>query len=105
MQAKLESVRAVMREAAPATEERISYGIPTFALAGQYVVYFAGWKHHISVYPVPAVDAALEAELAPYVTGKGTLQFPLDQPIPLDLIRQVVEVLMARRREAASSGP
>ena len=77
-----------MRRGAPGTEERISYGIPTFALDGRYLIYFAGWKQHVSVYPIPETDDVLERAIAPYRTGKGTLRFPLDQPIPYDLIER-----------------
>jgi uncharacterized protein YdhG (YjbR/CyaY superfamily) len=99
VQDKLTAVREAMRDAAPGTEEAISYGIPTFTLEGRHVVYFAGWKRHISVYPKPAVDEALERELGPYISGRGTLRFPLDEPIPLDLIRRVVTMLLTQWRE------
>jgi uncharacterized protein YdhG (YjbR/CyaY superfamily) len=96
----LESVQAAIREVAPGTQERISYGIPTFTLGGRYIVYIAGWKEHISVYPVPAVDLALEKELARYKAGAGTLRFPLANPMPLDLIQRVVRVLLEHRVDA-----
>ena len=97
VQATLQAVRQTMRTAAPGTEETISYDIPTLTLGGRYVVYFAGWKHHISVYPVPAVEGQLGKDLEPYVAGKGTLKFPLDKPIPFDLIEQVVRLLIEQR--------
>ena len=101
-QAILQDVRGAMRRGAPGTEERISYGIPTFALDGRYLIYFAGWKQHVSVYPIPESDDALERAIAPYRAGKGTLRFPLDQPIPYDLIeRLAAAALAARRRETA----
>jgi uncharacterized protein YdhG (YjbR/CyaY superfamily) len=93
----LEDVRRTMRDAAPGTEETISYGIPTFKLEGRYVVYFSGWKEHLSVYPVPAGDEALTRELEPYREGAGTLRFPYAKPVPLDLIRRVTEALMGER--------
>jgi uncharacterized protein YdhG (YjbR/CyaY superfamily) len=97
----LEELRALVRKAAPGVSERISYGIPTFDLAEKYLVYIAGWTKHVSIYPVTAgVEAALGDELAPYRKGKGTLQFPLGQPLPTSLIRRVVE---ARRRERAGA--
>ena len=89
VQEKLESVRAAIRAVVPGTEERISYDIPTFALNGKYVVYFSGWKEHVSVYPIPDADPALERELKPHMAGKGTLKFPLDKPMPLELIATV----------------
>jgi uncharacterized protein YdhG (YjbR/CyaY superfamily) len=95
---KLESVREAMRAALPGTEERISYGIPTFTLGGQYVAYFSGWKEHISVYPIPGGDAALARELKPHMAGKGTLKFPLSKPLPLELIGRVAAGLLEQRR-------
>ena len=100
VRATLEAVRRTMREAAPGTEESISYGIPTLKLEGRYVAYFSGWKEHLSVYPIPSGDAALTAELAPYREGAGTLRFPYAQPIPLDLIARVTARLLEQRREA-----
>jgi len=102
VRAKLESVRSTMRDAAPGTEERISYGIPTFTLDGRYLVYFAGWKDHVSVYPVPGGSAELEAAIAPYQSGKGTLKFPLDQPLPLQVIGEVTSTLLRQRRQGLS---
>lgn len=98
---KLESVRAAIRAAVPGTEERISYGIPTFALGGKYVVYFSGWKEHVSVYPIPDAEPALERELKPHMAGKGTLKFPLTKPMPLDLIARVAARLLEQRQAKA----
>ena len=95
---KLESVRTAIRAAVPGTEERISYGIPTFALDGRYVVYFSGWKEHVSVYPIPDADPDLERELKPHMAGKGTLKFPLGKPMPLELIARVAARLLEQRR-------
>ncbi|HEX9828881.1 MAG TPA: DUF1801 domain-containing protein [Bacteroidota bacterium] len=88
---KLEKLRQAIRKAAPEAEETISYQIPAFILHGKRLVYFAGWKHHISVYPVPAGDKDFKKKIAPYQTGKGTLQFPLDKSLPLRLIRKIVK--------------
>lgn len=76
VQTILKRVRRTIRKAAPGADEAISYQIPTFKFKGKYVVYFAGWKDHISVSPVPAVDEALEEEISQYRGGKGTLRFP-----------------------------
>lgn len=89
----LEAVRHAIRNAAPHAQEGISYGIPAFALDGRFVVWFAGWKRHISLYPIPSGDPALTAELAPYVAAKGTLRFPLAEPIPLDLVGRIATEL------------
>lgn len=67
----LTDVRAAIRAAVPGTEERISYGIPTFTLDGRYVVYFSGWKRHVSVYPIPDADADLARRIAPYQFRQG----------------------------------
>ena len=89
-------MRRTIRQAAPEAVESISYQIPTYKLNGQPLIYFAGWKHHISIYPLPSGDASFEAELDEYRSGKGTAQFPLDKPIPYDLIRKMVEFHLAR---------
>ena len=93
----LEQVRTTIRAAVPGAEETISYDIPTFKLGGRPVVYFAGWKHHVSVYPIPDADQSLERELAPYRAAKGTLKFPLDRPIPYQTIGRAVARLAAQR--------
>ncbi len=97
VQVILQEVRRRIRNAAPATAEKISYGIPTFTLSGAYLVYFAGWKHHVSVYPVPAGDANFDREIEPYRASKGTLKFPLAKPIPYDLIERVATLLHQER--------
>jgi uncharacterized protein YdhG (YjbR/CyaY superfamily) len=94
----LEEVRGRIRNAVPTADETISYGIPTFTLGGRYLVYFAGWKRHISVYPIPAGDATFEREIEPYRAGKGTLKFPLSGPIPYDLIERVAALLVEERQ-------
>jgi uncharacterized protein YdhG (YjbR/CyaY superfamily) len=93
----LEEIRHRIRASVPQAEETISYQIPTFSLNGSAFVYFAGWKHHVAVYPIPSGDEAFERELAPYRAAKGTLKFPLKQPIPFDLIERVAALLAAQR--------
>lgn len=93
----LQRVRSAVRQAAPDAEETIRYNVPTYRLNGRSVVHFAGWKEHISLYPVPDGDAAFEKRIRPYRSGKGTLRFPLDRPIPFDLITGVVELLIQER--------
>jgi uncharacterized protein YdhG (YjbR/CyaY superfamily) len=90
IQEKLEKVRQTIRETAPEAEEAISYQMPTFKLNGN-LVHFAGYEHHIGFYPIPTGMEAFKDELSQYKTGKGSVQFPLDQPLPLDLIRRIVE--------------
>jgi uncharacterized protein YdhG (YjbR/CyaY superfamily) len=94
----LEEIRRTMRGAAPGTEETISYDIPTFTLDGRYVIYFAGWKRHIAIYPIPRGDEALEQDITPYVAAKGTLHFPYDKPIPYDLIERLTAAALRARR-------
>ncbi|WP_247040681.1 iron chaperone [Arthrobacter rhizosphaerae] len=98
MQEILREVRRRVHEAVPGAGEMISYGIPTITLEGHYVVYFAAWKHHLSVYPVPHGDEDLRAEIEPYLSGKGTLKFPLGKPVPYDLIANVAAQLAAERQ-------
>lgn len=94
----LEQVRQTILAAAPAEAgQTVSYGIPTVTLDGRYLVYFAGWTNHISLYPVPDGDESFEALVAPYRAAKGTLRFPLREPIPYDVITQVVAALLAQR--------
>ncbi len=101
---KLQAIRQVIQEAAPEAEETIAYQMPTFKLYGN-LVHFAAFTHHIGFYPTPSgTEAPLEGS-ARYKTGKGTLQFPLDQPLPLPLIRQIVEFrvqenLVKRKKKA-----
>jgi len=98
VQVTLRTVREAIRRVAQGTDETMSYGIPTFTLRGRHVVYFAGWKHHVSIYPVPRVDGELERELTRYRSGKGTLRFPLDEPVPEALIERAVVLLMDQRQ-------
>lgn len=96
----LETICQTIRKLVPpGTEETISYGIPTFKLNGTYVVYFAGYAQHVSVYPIPAGDEAFEQEIKPYKSGRGTLKFALDKPLPLDLIKKVVQLHIERNAQ------
>lgn len=86
----LERVRATIAKALPGAQEAISYQIPAFKLDGKAVVFFAGWKEHFSVYPAgPELLAALAEDLKGYTVSKGTIQFPLDQPVPVRLISRI----------------
>ena len=86
----LNQVRDTIKNAVPEAEETISYAIPAFILNKTYLVYFAGYKHHISLYPAPKGNEAFEKEIAGYRSGKGTIQFPLDKPLPLALVTKIV---------------
>lgn len=87
----LEKLRKTIREAAPDATETIGYGIPTFKLNGKNLVHFAGFKNHIGFFPDPRGIEAFEKDLAKYRTGKGTLQFPYDKPVPWDLVTKIVK--------------
>jgi uncharacterized protein YdhG (YjbR/CyaY superfamily) len=95
----LKGVRQTIRKAMPGAEEAISYQILAFKLNGRDVVYFAAWKHHISLYPIPKGDIAFRKVLSPYVAGKGTVKFPLDKPIPFGLITRIVRFHVKEIRE------
>ncbi len=86
----LEQIRSTIKSVAPDASEAIKYAIPTFILNGN-LVHFAGYKNHIGLYPAPSGMEQFEEEIAMYKTGKGTLQFPIDQPMPLDLIARIVK--------------
>ena len=87
----LGKMRRAISKAAPGAVEAISYQMPTFKLNGKNLVHFAAWKDHIGFYPLPSGTAAFQKELAPYKKSKGSVQFPLDRPIPYDLVAKIVE--------------
>jgi len=91
VQAILSKVRLTIRRAAPDAEEAIKYRLPTFVLNERNLVHFGGFHHHIGFYPTPSGTATFKKELAPYVFAKGSIQFPLDQPIPYGLIAKIVK--------------
>ena len=100
----LEKIRMTIRKAAPEAEETISYQMPTFTLNGHYLVYFAAFKKHIGFYPAPIGNAEFEQELSVYGAGKGTVKFPLDQPIPFDLISKIVKFRAKENLERTGTG-
>ena len=90
IQAILVQIRSIIRETVPDAEEVISYQMPTYRLNGN-LVHFAAFKHHIGFYPTPTGVEAFKDEVEPYQHAKGSIRFPLDEPIPYDLIRKIVE--------------
>lgn len=90
VQKKLEELRRTIKEVAPEAEETISYRMPTFKLQGN-LVHFAAFENHIEFYPTSSGIDAFEDELSEYKTGKGSVRFPLDEPVPYDLVREIVE--------------
>ena len=101
VQAILQKIRMTIRDVAPGAEETISYGMPTFTLKGKYLVYFAAYKKHIGFYPAPIGNAEFEEELSAYESGKGTARFPLDRPVPYDLISRIVKFRVKENLERA----
>jgi uncharacterized protein YdhG (YjbR/CyaY superfamily) len=99
IQAVLKKIRLTIRNAAPTAQEVISYRMPAFRLNG-ILVYFAAFKKHIGLYPPIRGDAKIEKEIAPYAGPKGNLQFPLDQPIPYDLIERIVKLRVKQNSKA-----
>ena len=98
----LQEVRRAIHQALPGAEEVISYRIPTYRLHGTYVVYFAGWKNHYSVYPATRLLAeTFKGDLAPYTVEKGTVRFSLADPVPAKLIGRMAKFLANEARERA----
>ena len=98
----LKELRALIRAAAPDATETISYAMPTFDLNGKHLVHFAGFAHHVGLYPMPSGIEAFKDELEPYKNAKGSVQFPLGKPMPWDLIRRIVEYRIGENTRKAS---
>lgn len=94
VQEKLDALRKVIKESAPDAQEKISYQMPTFVLHGN-LVYFAAFKNHIGFYPTPSGIEAFKKQLTGFKTAKGSVQFPLDKPLPYDLVREIVKFRVA----------
>jgi uncharacterized protein YdhG (YjbR/CyaY superfamily) len=101
VQKVLEDVRKAIRKAAPAAAEAMKYGIPTFVLGGN-LVHFGAFKTHIGFYPTPMGIEAFKKELSAYQGAKGSVQFPLDEPMPLGLIGRIVKFRVAQRQQGAA---
>jgi uncharacterized protein YdhG (YjbR/CyaY superfamily) len=99
---RLKTMRSTIRKAAPAAEEAISYQMPTFKLHGN-LVHFAAFKNHIGFYPAPRAIEQFEKELAAYQGSKGTVQFPLDEPLPLGLISRMVKFRVKENLKRAAA--
>jgi len=102
VQTILQHIRRTIHEIAPEATEAIAYGMPTFRLHGN-LVHFAAFKNHIGFYPVPSGMAAFQEELSAYKQGKGSARFPLDKPIPYDLIQRIVRFRVEENRAAAAA--
>ena len=102
IQAILQNLRRTIREVAPDAQEAIKYHMPTFILHGN-LVHFAAFKQHIGLYPTPSGITQFKEELAPYAGAKGSVRFPLDRPIPFDLIRKIVQFRVQENMERAAA--
>src|ERR1043165_8627725 len=91
----LKQVRKAIKAAAPKAEEAISYGMPGYKLNGKPLVYFAGYEHHIGFYATPTGHKKFEKQLSKYKQGKGSVQFPIDEPMPLKLITEITRFRVA----------
>ena len=99
----LERVRAAIHAGVPDGEEKVRYGMGAVMLGGRYAIHFAGWKHHVGLYPVPAFDGPLEADVAPYRSKKDTVNFLFADPVPYDLITRMSQEIVRMRRAAAAT--
>ena len=96
---RLTAMRGVVRDAAPHGDEVIAYDMPALRLDGRFLVSYAAYKRHDSLFPASeAVETELAGEVTPYLAGKGTIRFPVSEPLPLDLIRRIVEIRVREHR-------
>lgn len=96
-QARLHQIRQMIKTIAPQASESISYAIPAYKINGRAFMYFAAYDSHISLHPVPSnIEPELKSQIAPHIKGKGTLQFPLNQPLPIDLINKIIYSLLPK---------
>lgn len=103
VQTLLQQIRQVIHDTLPGLGETLSYGMPTFTLSGKYLVYIAAHKKHIGLYPAPTGVEEFHEAVALYRGGKGTLKFPLDKPMPFDLIRTIVQFRVKEQAEKAAA--
>jgi uncharacterized protein YdhG (YjbR/CyaY superfamily) len=102
VQKRLQEIRTTIQKAAPEAAETINYAIPTFTLNGN-LVHFAGFKNHIGFYPAPSGIEAFKKELSVYEGAKGSVQFPLDRPLPLGLVARIVKFRVKENLEKAAA--
>ncbi|MEO3946719.1 DUF1801 domain-containing protein [Gorillibacterium sp. CAU 1737] len=102
VQELLQTLRNVIKQAAPDAKEKISYQMPPFDLHGN-LVHFAAYEHHIGFYPAPSGITAFQDELSAYKSAKGSVQFPLDQPLPYELISRIVQFRVQENTEKAAA--
>lgn len=97
----MRQIRKLIRNLVPDAKEKISYQMAAFERNGKNIIHFAGWKKHVSLYPVPAGSEAFERQIANYVDGKGTVKFLLDEPLPIKLIERVVKLHLVVNKKKA----
>ena len=100
---QLAGVRRTIHEAAPHAAEKISYGMATFTVDGKPLIYYAGWKNHVGLYPVPTGDPEFEDAIGPYRRAKDTVRFPISRPVPLELISEITDLCLNRRAAIAEA--
>jgi uncharacterized protein YdhG (YjbR/CyaY superfamily) len=105
VQAIMKAIRATIKKIAPEAQEGISYQIPTFKRNGTFLIYFAGFKKHVSLYPILSECPGFEAELAPYRSGRATAKFPLNHPIPFALIAKIVKFMVEENERRTGTKP
>lgn len=94
-------IHAIIKNAAPDAEEGLSYGVGGFKINGKYFIYYAGYKKHTSIYPAPRTHKDFKEELKNYKGGKGTVQFPLEKPLPADLIKRIAIFRLKEKEKKA----
>lgn len=102
-QKTVKELRAVIKAVVPDAKEKVSYQIACFEWNGKNLIHYAGWKNHISMHPIPSGSEAFNKAVSKYAAGKGTIQFPLDKPLPVKLIRQIVKYRVADNLKTAES--
>jgi len=102
-QQAMKQLRELIHTLVPTVEETISYAMPTFNLNGSYVVYFAGFKNHIGLYPAPVDNKDFEKDLAGYKTGRGSVQLPMGEPLPVKLITKIVKFQVKQNKDRAKA--
>lgn len=99
----LERIRALIKRAAPQVVEEIKYGMPAMVIEGRHTIYFAGWKKHVGIYPVPKAPSALERDLEQYRGDKDAVKFPFKKPIDWELVEELVGFLVTRRPDGGDA--
>jgi uncharacterized protein YdhG (YjbR/CyaY superfamily) len=100
---RLQAIRAEIKRLAPEAKEKISYQMAAFELNGKSLIHFAGWKKHISLYPIPPGDEAFDKAASKYADGKGTMKFPLDEPMPMKLVTKVIKLHLSQNSKMTKS--